>query len=157
MISRNSLILLAFSLFSLLLSPAIAFSFCYEEAGAQYNIAPELLRAIALSETGEDPSKIGYNKNGSIDLGLMQINSSWIEVMKLDKNSLLHDPCYNVMVGAAILRYCMDIYGYNWEAIGCYNAKSRIKKVSYSWKIYRTLLKLKKDLAPVSFQQAGGN
>ncbi|MCX7793027.1 MAG: lytic transglycosylase domain-containing protein [Thermodesulfovibrionales bacterium] len=129
-----------------LLYTSTGLSFCYKEAGAHYNIAPELLRAIALSETGEDPSKIAYNSNGSIDFGLMQINSSWIDVMELDKNALIHDPCYNVMVGAAILKYCIDRYGYNWEAIGCYNANSRPKRISYSWKIYRTLLKLKKDL-----------
>ncbi|MFN3739383.1 MAG: lytic transglycosylase domain-containing protein [Thermodesulfovibrionales bacterium] len=129
----------------ILLSPAIASSFCYDEAANRYNINPQLLKAIALSETGENPSLINLNKNGSLDFGLMQINSSWIEIMNLDKQALLSDPCYNVMVGAAILKYCIQRHGYTWEAIGCYNAKNKLKRISYSWKVYRTLLRLKKS------------
>lgn len=38
----------------------------------------------------------------SVDIGLMQINSQWIEKLRIAPESLL-DPCFNVRVGAAIL------------------------------------------------------
>ncbi|MDI6890539.1 MAG: lytic transglycosylase domain-containing protein, partial [Thermodesulfovibrionales bacterium] len=52
---------------------------------------------------------------------------------------LLSDPCYNVMTGARILRLCIDKHGYTWEAVGCYNAVSRQKRIGYSWKVYKEL------------------
>ncbi len=121
----------------------LGYAFCYEEAGRIYDISPELLRAIAITETGENPEAININQNGTSDLGLMQINSSWIPVLNLDRNALITDPCYNVKVGAWILRNCMDLYGYTWDAVGCYNAKSLSKKIRYSWKVYKTLNKIK--------------
>jgi type IV secretion system protein VirB1 len=39
---------------------------------------------------------------GSVDIGLMQINSQWIERLHIAPEWLL-DPCFNVRIGAAIL------------------------------------------------------
>ena len=73
----------------------------------------------------------------------MQINSAWIDPMRLNREDLIADPCYNVTIGARILRQCIDAHGYTWEAVGCYNAKSKGKRVGYSWKIFRELKKEK--------------
>ncbi len=73
----------------------------------------------------------------------MQINSAWIDPMHLNREELIADPCYNVMAGARILRQCIDKHGYTWEAVGCYNAKSKGKRVGYSWRIFRELKKEK--------------
>jgi hypothetical protein len=73
----------------------------------------------------------------------MQINSAWIGTLNLNKDELISNPCYNVMIGAGILRQCIDRFGYTWEAVGCYNAKSKEKRVGYSWKIFRELRKEK--------------
>lgn len=123
------------------LLPASAQAFCFEEAGAQYSINPQLLQSIARVESGLNPKAVNINKNGSADFGLMQINAAWLNVLHLTREDLLSDPCYNVMAGARILRACIDRYGYAWEAVGCYNATGRIKRVDYSWKIYRELKK----------------
>lgn len=122
-----------------------ALSFCYDEAGEIYGINSQLLRAIAIAETGENPSYINKNKDGSYDIGLMQINSYWIDMIPLNRDALLNDPCYNVKTGAMIMKYCIERHGYTWEAVGCYNARSKIKKVRYSWKVYRILKNLKRD------------
>jgi hypothetical protein len=63
--------------------------------------------------------------------------------MHLNREELIADPCYNVMAGARILRQCIDKHGYTWEAVGCYNAKSKGKRVGYSWRIFRELKKEK--------------
>ncbi len=136
-------LIIFFNLFIIFWNSQNGLSFCYEEAGELYGINPELLRAIAIAETGENPSIINKNKDGSYDMGLMQINSYWIERIPLDLNTLLSDPCYNVKAGAMIMRYCIEEYGYTWDAVGCYNAKGKIKKVKYSWRVYRILKSLK--------------
>jgi soluble lytic murein transglycosylase-like protein len=125
----------------LFLLPVSAQAFCFEEAGAQYSISSQLLQSIAHVESGLNPKAVNINKNGSADFGLMQINAAWLNVLHLNREELLSDPCYNVMTGARILRACIDRYGYTWEAVGCYNATGLSKRVDYSWKIYQELKK----------------
>ena len=123
----------------LLLLPSISNAFCYEDAGNACGINPSLLKSIARIESNFNPRAINRNLDGSIDMGLMQINYSWVSRLGLDSGRLLSDPCYNVMTGAGILRLCIDKHGYTWEAVGCYNAVSRQKRVGYSWKVYKEL------------------
>jgi soluble lytic murein transglycosylase-like protein len=128
---------------SLILCPVSARAFCFEEAGRANNISYDLLESIARVESGLNANALHVNRNGTTDLGLMQINSAWIEPMRLNREELISNPCYNVMAGAGILRQCIDAHGYTWEAVGCYNAKSKGKRVGYSWKIFRELKKEK--------------
>lgn len=116
-----------------------AFAFCYEEAGLEYNINPVLLHVISKTESNLNQTAINTNPNGTQDIGLMQINSSWVKSLNLDADLLLSDPCYNLKTGAGILSKCIERYGYKWEAIGCYNAASKDKRVKYSWKIFDKL------------------
>ena len=126
-------------LFLICLLPCIVNAFCFEEAGQKYGISPVLLECIAKTESNLDPKATNINKNGSIDIGLMQVNSYWIKPLGFDRDRLLNDCCYNTMAGAQILRQCIDRHGYTWEAVGCYNATSLDKKKNYSWKIFRQL------------------
>ncbi len=127
----------------LLLIPALAYCFCFEEAGRYYGVSPHLLWAIAKVESNFNPRAINRNKNGTYDIGLMQINSSWFPYLKkhgIDP-SLLWDPCYNAHVGAMVLRHCIDTYGYNWKAVDCYNKGKKARESSmYVWKVYKSLL-----------------
>ncbi len=132
----------------LLLVPCQALSFCFDEAGRTYGISPVLLRGIARVESDLNPGAVNRNANGSIDMGLMQVNSFWLKPLGTTSRELTTDPCYNVMAGAWILKGCLDRHGETWEAVGCYNATSRDKRVKYSWKIYRELLKSAKSAAP---------
>lgn len=124
---------------AIILLPVVACAFCFDEAAQEYGISPRLLQSIARIESNFNPSAINRNSNGSRDLGLMQINSSWIKTLELDSQELLHNPCYNVMTGARILKKCMDRHGYTWEAVGCYNAANTSYRMRYSWKIFREL------------------
>lgn len=114
---------------------------CLMAAGQQYNVPPRLLESIAHVESNYRADAINRNKNGTFDVGVMQINSSWLP--KLQKYGIelndLYDPCTNIHVGAWILANEVARYGYNWEAIGAYNAgpytdKNRHRKLSQ----YRT-------------------
>ncbi len=126
-------------LICLLILPSLSDAFCFDEAGKAYGINTYLLQSIARVESNLNPNAINRNLNGSTDIGIMQINSSWIARLGLDSGRLVSDPCYNVMTGAKIFRYCIDKHEYTWEAVGCYNAVSKHKRVDYSWKVYNKI------------------
>ena len=136
-------VLVSSFVFLLIILSARAEAFCFEEAGKVHNISSELLKSIARVESDFNSKAVNTNRNGSTDLGLMQINSVWVDAMSLNRDELISNPCYNVMTGANILRQCIDRHGYTWEAVGCYNAKSKGKRVGYSWKIFHELKKEK--------------
>lgn len=115
---------------------------CFVSAGDMYSINPDLLWTIAKVESNFNPRAINYNKNGSYDYGIMQINSFWYKHLGHDRWMALADPCYNVHVGAWILKQCINKHGYSWSAVGCYNASTEAKRNSYAWKIYKELQKI---------------
>ncbi len=123
----------------LFLASPYAGAFCFDEAGERHGVSPELLRAIAEAESDFDPRAVNYNKNGSYDYGVMQINSSWHGRLGREGWMNLKDACYNVNVGAWILSQCMQRHGYTWEAVGCYNGVTKEKRIEYANRVYRIL------------------
>lgn len=116
-----------------------------------------LLRSIARIESNNNETAINHNRNGTTDLGIMQINSSWIKPMGLNEKELLKNPCYNVKTAAKILKKCMDKYGYTWEAIGCYNAFNPYARVKYSWKVFGELNRTKPTLSETTSSTFSGS
>ena len=86
------------------------FAFCFDEAAREYGLNASLLRSIATVESNCNPSALSYNRNGSTDLGIMQINSSWVRPMGLNESELLKNPCYNVKTAAKILKKCVETW-----------------------------------------------
>ena len=123
---------------------------CWEQAGERYGVSPELLYAIARTESGLDPQAVGRNRNGSRDLGLMQINSAWLP--RLATHGIaerdLFDPCTSIHVGAWILAGNVQRLGYTWEAVGAYNAANPARRRAYAERIYRQLNKASTPLQP---------
>jgi soluble lytic murein transglycosylase-like protein len=137
-------VFLFFCLFLFL--PRNIFGFCFEEAGKIYGISPQLLWSIAKVESNFDPGAINRNHNGTYDFGIMQINSSWYQVLGKKIWNRLGDPCTNVHVGAWVLAQCIQRHGNTWEAIGCYNTSSKSKRIRYAVKVYDALREgLKQD------------
>lgn len=102
-----------------------AHAFCFEEAGKRYNVNADVLRAIAKVESGNRPDVIATNKNGSRDIGLMQINS--IHLKRLSQYGIgereLLDACVNVKVSAWLLSDLVNRHGnQSWNTVGAYNA-----------------------------------
>ncbi|OHX10812.1 invasion protein IagB [Chromobacterium sphagni] len=122
---------------------------CWEQAGRMFNIEPDLLYAIAQQESGLRPEATGRNRDGSLDLGLMQINSLHLPRLRrlgIDEKQLLGNACLSVIVGASILSDMMKRYGYSWEAVGAYNAgvspERRMLRMRYArqvWQRYQRL------------------
>lgn len=129
--------------------PATANAFCFESAEATYGIHRDLLRAIAQQESGMNPNAINRNTNGSVDIGLMQVNSQWIKKMaaKGVDSRWLFDPCYNVMFGSWILKQNIARLGMNWEAVGAYHSPTSSRAGNYSRQISNRLGKLLREPA----------
>lgn len=117
-------------------------SACWDAAAARYGVNPYLLYAIAKTESHLDPAAINRNnKDGSYDIGLMQINSRWLPVLRkygVGEAELL-DACTNIQVGAWVLAENMHRMGNSWDAVGAYNASSPERRLKYALKVYRNL------------------
>ena len=114
---------------------------CWQEAGNRYQIAPALLYAIARTESALNPAASHRNHDGSVDIGLMQINSAWLPQLARHGISArqLWDPCTNIHVGAWVLAQQISELGMTWNAVGAYNASTPLKRTKYAWKVYHNL------------------
>lgn len=125
---------------------------CFIDAGQRFGVDPYLLLSIKYVETGNslDPAITGRNKNGTIDMGLMQINSIWlknafIRAAGIKKNHL-YDPCININVGAWILSQEIGRHGVH-EGIGRYHSATPKFKNAYRVKVLAQYSRLAKRRA----------
>lgn len=104
-------------------------AYCIVSASNRYNLPPESLLSIAMVEGG----KIGttsLNTNGTVDMGIMQVNSVWLKSASplsayVSVASLVHDVCTNVHAAAWILsNHVAKTGGDFWRAIGMYHHPS---------------------------------
>lgn len=120
---------------------AVSLERCFNEASLRYQIPEKLLKAIAHTETRMNPLALNYNKNGSYDMGIMQINSYWLP--KLNRVGIqkeeLFDGCENIQVGAWILSENIKRYGFGLKAIGAYNATTPALQMKYANKVMKNM------------------
>jgi len=95
------------------------------------------------------------------NLGIMQVNSSWIPVLKRKGFDIkrIMDPCYNILVGAFILRVHVDESGGDlWKGVGRYNTRSKKKQLRYVEKVKSVLkkVKLKNESGKENWCRGGG-
>lgn len=135
---------------------SMAHGACWKEAGARYRLDPDLLKAIALTESGMQAQARHDNKDGSYDIGLMQINSRHfprLAAYGITEKSLHEEPCSSVMAGAWILAEIVQRMGYNWNAVGAYNAGAGIDRQNlrdhYAGKVARHYRRVKQQNAVI--------
>ncbi len=125
---------------------------CWVQAGEQYGIDPLLLLAIAKVESSMNPRAVNRNRNGTCDIGLMQINSMHLpRLIKVGvtRKRLIDEPCTSVNTGASILAGFIDQFGYTWNAVGAYNAgtapiRAPQRKI-YAHKVWREYQQLTRN------------
>ncbi|KVL84440.1 lytic transglycosylase domain-containing protein [Burkholderia stagnalis] len=125
---------------------------CFTKAGERHGIDPLLLAAIAKVESALNPRAMNWNRNGTYDIGLMQINSSHLpRLIKagVTHKRLIDEPCTSIDTGASILAGFIDRHGYTWNAVGAYNAGSAPKREparkAYATKVWREYRALTSD------------
>lgn len=111
---------------------------CLDDAAAFQHVSVSLMRGIAQVESGMNPNAVNTNTNGTVDIGLMQINSTWLPTLAREgiTRESLFDACTNAYVGAWILSQNIRQLGPNWNAIGAYNSASPDKRLAYARKVY---------------------
>lgn len=97
---------------------------CIIPAANYHGVNYELLRAILKVESGLRSDVIGKNRNGSIDVGIGQMNSihfSQLIQLGIDPERL-KDACVGTYVAAWHLRRSIARYGYTWFGIAAYHS-----------------------------------
>lgn len=127
--------------FVLLLAHRSAKANCFDDAAAYHHVNANILRAIAWQESHNQPAAKHVNDNGSIDYGVMQINS--IHLRRLSQYgvnaSVLMEPCKNVYIAAWHLRSQIDRYGNTWAAVGAYHSATPSLRDQYAAQIAHIL------------------
>lgn len=107
-----------------------------------------LLLAIAKTESGLNWRAINYNRDGSYDIGVMQINSRHLPRLRkygITQESLWN-PCVNVSVGAFILHEFIAMHGLSWKAVAAYNTGSPERKPAaarrYAEKVHQNYIRI---------------
>jgi len=128
--------------------PGLLLADCIDNAAAYHHVHPYVLRAIAYQESGMRPAIVGQNRNGTIDIGLMGINS--VHLRELGTYGIppgrLGEACTNAYVGAWFLRRKIDKYGNTWQAVAAYHSETpeigagyaqRIQRIMAGWGVLR--------------------
>ncbi|CND00292.1 transglycosylase SLT domain-containing protein [Yersinia intermedia] len=98
---------------------------CFERAGRDYRIEPTLLRAVAFRESSFRPKAMNIVSSEKYAIGMMQIHSQnflHLSQFGITPGNLYHDSCLNIYTGAYYLAIAFKRWGYNWRAVGAYNA-----------------------------------
>lgn len=91
-------------------------------------INPELVFGVIKQESGFNPDAVNHNTNGTIDRGLMQINSGtapwlWSQVFPNEPYDYkkLYDPETNLKLGIWYLNYLLEKFQNEHKALTAYN------------------------------------
>jgi hypothetical protein len=104
-----------------------------------YHLPPRVLPSIQAIEGGR-PGTVSNDADGSQDLGVMQINTRWVQPLAaytrrpdaVVRVRLISEPCYNIAAAGAILRtYLNEDGGDLMQAIGDYHSHTRQLNLTY--------------------------
>lgn len=108
---------------------------CFRAAARKYSMNFYLVAAIGRHESRFAPKAVNTaNYDGSEDIGIMMINSSWLPKLSqynITRQRLLDEPCLNIHVGTWILANTLAERGTGWHGVGYYNAISDLKRERY--------------------------
>jgi hypothetical protein len=110
------------------MSPSVLAA-CLLISAQTYQVPPGVLLGILQVEGGRVGQAV-VNKNGSYDLGPMQVNTIWLPTLaarwKVDNATarkwVQHDGCVNMGVAAWILRQRISVTGTLWKGIAGYHS-----------------------------------
>ena len=110
-----------------------------------YALPPRVLPAIHAVEGGA-PGVVHRNRDGSSDLGVMQVNTLWVPALERYTRTgaatvrarLLSEPCYNIAAAGAIFRtYLNETHGDLMSAVGDYHSHTASLNLLYRGEVLR--------------------
>lgn len=109
---------------------------CINHAAQTFHVPATIIVSVMKIENGWNGAAI-RNKNGTYDLGVMQVNSSWLSQLTkygITKNDLQFDPCINVHTATWILAKGLA-KGEGWQGVGNYHSATPIHNLQYRQKV----------------------
>ena len=110
-----------------------------------YHLPPRVLPAIQGVEGGRQ-GMLHLNADGTLDLGVMQINTRWLQPLSRYTHApadvvfrrLRDEPCYNIAAAGAILRtYLDETRGDLLRAVGDYHSHTLQLNLAYRLQVLR--------------------
>ncbi|VBB16580.1 lytic transglycosylase domain-containing protein [Burkholderia stabilis] len=120
---------------------------CFSEAAAYQHVNETILRALAWQESHNNVNAMRINTNGSIDYGLMQINSihlSTLSTYGITSRTLM-DPCASIYIAAWHLHRMMLKYGNTWKAVGAYHSQTPAERDRYAAQVRSIVRRMQPD------------
>lgn len=113
---------------------------CVAQSAVYFKIHPRIILSIADVEGGKNGSYV-KNKNGTHDMGIMQINTIHLpeiqqEYPQITESRIVNDTCVNVYLSAKILYKKMKGKYSFWEGVGNYHSKTPHIREKYLNKLF---------------------
>lgn len=122
---------------------SVPFLACMALVARLYDLPPRVLPSIHHVEGGA-PGLVHRNRDGSADLGVMQVNTLWLPALsrythtsaETVRRRLIDEPCYNIAAGGLILRtYLNEAHGNLMQAIGDYHSHTLALNTLYQTEV----------------------
>lgn len=122
---------------------AVPYLACMVLVASIYHLPPRVLPSIQAVEGGVNDS-IHSNVNGSVDLGVMQVNTLWLPALSrytglapaIVRARLTGAPCFNIAAAGAILRtYLNEAHGNLMTAVGDYHSHTAVLNHGYQMQV----------------------
>lgn len=99
--------------------------YCINHAAESFHVPATMIVSVIKMEQGWNGAAI-KNKNGTYDLGVMQINSTWLTKLKqygITREQLQYNPCINIEVGTWLLAKGLA-RNEGWRGVGNYHSST---------------------------------
>ena len=129
---------------------AVPYLACMALVASIYHLPPRVLPSIQAVEGGS-PGLAHPNTNATEDLGVMQVNTTWLWPLARYTHTaiatvytrLRDEPCYNVAAAGAIMRtYLDETHGDLMRAVGDYHSHTPLYNAAYQTLVMRSAQRL---------------
>jgi len=119
---------------------------CINRAAITYFVPAKVIISVLETENGKN-GQAKPNKNGTIDYGVMQINSVWLKKIEhygYNAKMIQYNPCANVAVGTWILSQRIADKQNIWSGIGNYHSYTPNLSANYQLNVSHKLEQINK-------------
>ena len=124
------------------------------KAAAELHHVPVGVLVLLLSVEAGKMGEVSQNTNGTVDIGPMQVNDTWVPKIAghwraspdATYRALRDNFCANVEGGAWILRQALDeAHSDLWTGVALYHSHDPVHKLEYMQLVYAQAMRLKRE------------